>query len=293
MGPNLRLLITITGCLWGMVVLAQPEIPFTYGVAKGKVPSAVINEASGLVASRAHPGWFWTHNDSGDSARIFLIDYSATLRSSYYLEGITAYDWEDISLMTQGDKPYLLVADIGDNGGRRPFIYLHVVEEPETVGNPTAMDTIPRAHITTWVMKYEDGPRDAESLFFDPVDECIYVVGKRELPAGIYRTALPDQPADTLLLKRVGTVPQTFLTAADIRSDGGELLMKNLLHVFYWKRQPGESIPTMLKRPALTLPYQPEPQGEAITFAADGSGYYTLSESALGMEAVLYFYPRR
>jgi len=154
MGPNLRLLITITGCLWGMVVLAQPEIPFTYGVAKGKVPSAVINEASGLVASRAHPGWFWTHNDSGDSARIFLIDYSATLRSSYYLEGITAYDWEDISLMTRGDKPYLLVADIGDNGGGGAVFFLHGGEKPPKEGKPPAVDNISRAPHPTWGVKY-------------------------------------------------------------------------------------------------------------------------------------------
>ena len=32
-----------------------------------------ITEASGLVASRAHAGVFWTHNDSGDAARLFAI----------------------------------------------------------------------------------------------------------------------------------------------------------------------------------------------------------------------------
>lgn len=273
--------------VWG-----QQNTPFAYGEVKGKVTAAEIKEASGLVASSGNPGLLWTHNDSGDAARIFLIDDSARLRATYYLQGIVARDWEDIASMERSGRNYLLVGDIGDNGSRRPFVSVHLFEEPVTNTMATLVDTIPAERISTFVMKYADGPRDAESLFFDPVDHYLYVISKREPQAGIYRTALLEVPADTLVLKRVGTIPHTFVTSADIRSDGTEVLIKNLLEVFYWRRKPGESISQMLKQPAVKLPYRPEPQGEAIAFSRDGGGYYTLSESVLGLNAILYFYRR-
>lgn len=272
---------------WG-----QGNAPFSYGHAKGKITNTEINEASGLVTAVGNPGFLWTHNDSGDTARIFLVDDSARLKTTYYLQGVVARDWEDIGTMERSGRNYLLVGDIGDNGARRPYIKVHMLEEPVTTAAAARVDTIPRESITTFVLTYENGPRDAESLFFDPMDNYLYLISKRELHAGIYRTVLPERPTDTLVLKQVGTIPYTFITSADISPDGTEILLKNLLNVFYWQRKPGESIPAALNRPATRLPYRPEPQGEAIAFSRDGRGYYTLSEAVLGLDAILYFYGR-
>src|SRR5690606_16960364 len=151
----------------------------------------------------------------------------------------------------------------------------------------------------TYVLVYENGPRDAESFFYDPIDQYVYVISKRELHAGIYRTTLPDATtsptaaADTLVLKQVGTIPHTFITSADIHTEGTEILAKILLSVFYWKRKPGETVAAAMSRPAEKLPYRPEPQGEALSFSRDGQGYYTLSEAVLGLKAILYFYRRK
>ena len=40
----------------------------------GIVQNDKISEASGLIASRNHPGGLWTHNDSGGKGKIYLID---------------------------------------------------------------------------------------------------------------------------------------------------------------------------------------------------------------------------
>ena len=272
----------------------QDNMPFLPGESRGKVADPAISEASGLIASAVNRGLFWTHNDSGDKARIFLLDDAARLRATYHLEGITAHDWEDIGRVTKNGDTYLLVGDIGDNLARRPFVTIHVFTEP-TVREDTRTytDTIGRATISSFVMKYEDGPRDAEALFYDSAGTTLYVISKRDLHSGIYSTQLPDQPGDTLLLRKRGDLPFTFITAADMSPDGSEILVKNLLEVFYWKRLPGETTLQMLARPAQKLSYKPEPQGEAIAFPIDGSGYYTLSERALGLPAYLYFYKRR
>ena len=279
----------MVGCALGQ----GNTVVFGSGQANGTIGNPEINEASGLVASVGHTGHFWTHNDSGDGARVFLIDDSARHRATYYLQGISAYDWEDIGMMEQDGRHYLLIGDIGDNRNRRPHVQLHVVEEPVApLGGQPAVDTISRGKFRSFVLCYEDGPPDAEALFFDPFDKQLYIISKRELEVGIYATALPETTTDTLTLRKVGVLPHTFVTSAAISPDGTEVLLKNLLEVRYWKRQPGESVPQMLSRPSMPQPYQPEPQGEAIAFSRDGNGYYTLGEAVLGMKSILYRYRR-
>ncbi|WP_262248068.1 hypothetical protein [Parapedobacter soli] len=287
-----QLSVLVISCVIAECAVGQDDTAvFSMGQARGQVKNPEINEASGLVAA-GHKGHFWTHNDSGDQARIFLIDGSARHKATYYLQGITAYDWEDIGMMEREGSHYLLIGDIGDNRGNRPNVLLHILKEPADPFGAPKVDTVPNDRITTVVLQYEDGPRDAESLFFDPIDELLYIISKRDLEVGVYTTPLPSVPGDTLMLRKVATLPHTFITSAAISTDGLEVLVKNLVDVFYWQRRPGESIGRMFRRPAMRQPYLPEPQGEAIAFARDGHGYYTLGEAVLGLKAVLYFYRR-
>lgn len=269
---------------------------FGEGQSRGPIQNKELKEASGLIASVNNPGLLWSHNDSGDEARIFLLDDSAKNKAVYYLEGIKAKDWEEIASLKK-DQSYLLIGDIGDNKGIRPFINVHLVKEPTYRKGAFYTDTIPANEITTFILTYEDGSRDAEAFFYDDIDQKLYIISKRELEVGLYETGLPLQAdqslnKDTLQLKKSTLLPFTFITSAAIAKDGSEVLMKNLLNVFYWKRKNKEAIPDLLKRQAIQLPYKPEIQGEAIAFALDGSGYYTLSEVPFGFKADLLFYPR-
>ncbi|VAX19112.1 hypothetical protein MNBD_IGNAVI01-2275, partial [hydrothermal vent metagenome] len=64
----------------------------------GIIESNEINEASGIAASRKNPGLFWTHNDSGDNARLFAFDSLGRHRGEFLLAGIQNRDWEDIAI---------------------------------------------------------------------------------------------------------------------------------------------------------------------------------------------------
>jgi len=291
---QMRLIINIIGLSFLLTVFATRLEERVFGVAvdKGKITYKEIDEASGLVCGMNNEHFFWTHNDSGDKARVFLLDSAAHHKATYYLEGVEARDWEDMAAMQEGNKNYLLVGDIGDNLGNHSNIKIHRFEEPRFDGGHLHIDTIPAAAIRTYTLKYEDGPRDAESLFFDPIDRKIYIISKRDLKVGVYEGSLPEKATDTILLKRKIAIPYTFITSADISANGREVVIKNLLNIYYWKRKDGESIPQMFKREGLMQPYNAEPQGEAITFARDGSGYYTTSERPFGLPAHIYFYPR-
>jgi L-ribulokinase len=63
---------------------------FLAGTKVGALQSPLINEASGIAASRKNANVLWVHNDSDDSARIFAMSYDGTHLGIYNLAGASA-----------------------------------------------------------------------------------------------------------------------------------------------------------------------------------------------------------
>jgi len=102
-----------------------------------------VRESSGLVVSRAYPGVFWTHNDSGDEPRLYAMDSTAALIATIDVRGAGARDWEamDVGVCPRGSAEVggpltadpewcLYVADTGDNARRRESVTVYVIPEP-------------------------------------------------------------------------------------------------------------------------------------------------------------------
>ncbi|WP_437921605.1 hypothetical protein [Sphingobacterium sp. LRF_L2] len=283
---RLFVIVGLTVCV--LLVLGQ-EIA-TERVTLGKLKDSRLNELSGLIKSSKQSDMFWTHNDSGDSARIFLIDAKAQLKGIYYLEGTHLVDAEDIATFQKDGKSYLLVADIGDNQGKRKDIQLYVFEEPDWTSDQFIYH-IPKKNIKRINMQYEDKARDAEAIFVDPLDLKAYLISKRDFQVGIYPIDLSADTKDRhFVLKPSLHLPLTFITAADISRDGSTILIKNLAQVFLWRRNAGKSIAETLGAKPETVVYTPEPQGEAICFDEKNTFFYTVSERPLGLDAYLYRY---
>ena len=291
---------------------------FEIGVELSTIHDDVLEEASGLVASVNNPNMLWTHNDSGDKARIFLIDKGGIVKTSVLIDSARNRDWEDIAIgpgPVEG-KTYLYIGDIGDNESEFMFKYIYRIEEP-VIDVKITRDTTIRT-VAVIKFQYPDGLRDSESLMVDPLTRDLFLISKRELKANLYRLPYPQSTTSTILAELVvsqiefdqsssvdttrlngealirGYHPKYFyqIVAADISPDGTEVLVKSYSTVYYWQRQPAEAIGDLLKRPALVLPYKPEPQGEAIGFDITGNGYYTLNEKMRGKEQKLIFYKR-
>jgi len=248
-----------------------------------------LEEVSGLAASKANPGLLWTHNDSGNPAIVFLIDESLRIRLSCKLKGIENRDWEDIAVGPGPDenKTYVYIADIGDNNARYPVKYIYRFEEPllEHHGDEvmvTSFDTI--------AFRLEDGRKDTEAILVHPETGNIYLVSKREKPVHVYELVYPFE--DNLVAERIASLPLTQIVAGDFSDNGGEILMKDYDNIYYWDVK-GLSLSEALKEKPAVLNYTVEPQGEAITFSLDGSGFYTLSEKIKGEKTFLYFYERK
>ena len=104
----------------------------------GHVDDSAATELSGLVASRTQAGVLWTHNDSGDSARVIGIRLDGRSLGSFPVTGAQAQDWEDIATgpgRTAG-RAYLYAGDIGDNLEQRSTIVIYRFPEPDVRSGP-------------------------------------------------------------------------------------------------------------------------------------------------------------
>ncbi len=275
-----------------------PDAPFAAPRALGEITDERLAEVSGLAASRKNPGTLWVHNDSGNETELYLINTQGKLLATYYLAQGVNFDWEDMAIGPgpEADETYLYVGDIGDNTAMYDERYVYRFVEP-TYTATTTVDTI--ADYDRLGFFYREGAVNAETLLLDPLTQDLFVLSKESDQIRVHQFHFPSappfrQPAKlmtTLSFDGVNLLDR--LVGGDISADGTEVLLKTYEHVLYWSRKDTTtSIPELLQTPADTLPYWPEPQGEAIGFAADGSGYYTLSEENLGADIYLYFYPR-
>ncbi len=256
-------------------------------VVLGIVQSPAIAEASGIAASKALPGHFWTHNDSGNKPEIYLLDNKGQLVSTIHLDGVSNRDWEDIA-ESSGPVPhkqYVYVGDIGNNV--QVDLRTRILRFPAPSQVPAQkMNIRPEVlHVS-----FADGSRDAETLMVDPISHNFYIVSKREKAVGIYKAPLDFKDGDRAIFRKVGTVPYTWVTAGDISQDGRHVVIKNKNQIFYWHRNAEESVEAAMARPAVVLPYVPEKQGEGVTFTVDNSGYITISE---GKKPAVNFYPHK
>lgn len=268
-------------------------ISFTDRIDKGEVLETAIDEASGLAYSRNYTNSLWIHNDSGDDARLFLINENAVAQGFITLEGATNRDWEDMAIARFNNANQLFVADIGDNSLQYDDKYLYYFAEPSTVFNATF--NIPSSSITKITLQYPDGKKDAEALMIDEKANEFYIISKEGTQASVYKASIPLPNGDLdITMEKVATLPYGNITAADISADGLEVLVKTYSNVYYWKRQDiNTSIASLLQNVPTVLSYTPEIQGEAIAWHKDQLGYFTLSEKSFSSSNPrLYFYQR-
>ncbi len=266
----------------------------------GNLADPAIVEASGIAQSWRNADVLWTHNDSGDISRVFALTTAGQALGVYELDGGRPSDWEDMGV-GPGPQPgvtYLYMGDVGDNASRRANVRVRRIPEPE-VPRGGAPVSVRLAGAESLTLVYPDGAHNCETLLVDPLNGDVYVVVKsNDGVSPVYRAAAPLVPdADNRMVRvanlRFGQAPlrgNTLTTGGSIARDGSAILIRTYGSAFLWRRVPGATVGEALATEACPVPRAGERQGEAIGFAADGSGYYTVSE---GAAAPIHFYRRR
>lgn len=254
----------------------------------GTLRDEALVEASGLARSNRVDGVLWAINDGGSAPSLHAFDHGGGSRGRLDIRSADNVDWEDLASFELDGKPYLLVADVGDNDARRDHLTLYVVEEPQLGGDDSA-ENGSEGQDYAWRVRfrYPDGPRDAESVAVDPAGDAVLVLTKRDLPPILYSVPLrPDNGDGIVTAKRLG--PVTSLpeprksdienapitrnwhwqpTGLDIWPDGAAAAILTYRAVYVYERDGAESWPAVLNaEPTYVIGLGNIPNAEAIAF---------------------------
>lgn len=216
-----------------------------------------ITESSGLAASRRHPGIYWTHNDSEDGSRVFAVDgRTGRTVATVTLSGVGQA--RDVEAVSVGPDGRVYVGDIGDNfDGGWDHVWIYAFPEPKRLRDATV-------GATQYVVKYEGGARDAESLAVHPKTGRVYIVDKRKGGDGQVLAGPERLSASGVNVFRPVAGIDVWATDAAFSPDGSQLAVRGYLDGVLLDWNGGRP----KERQRLSPPFQG--QGESLTYSADG-----------------------
>lgn len=299
--------------LWTLSALILGGVCTQWGgpVIVGQLDTQIMDEESGLVASRDYPGRLYHIQDSGDGPHFYLTNEQGESTGKVTVTGFDPIDVEDIGLGPCPDQgTCLFLSDIGDNDETRDSLQIVVVREERDY--PKKVDPVAKIRL-----KYPDGPHNAESFAVHPrtgdwflITKEIHKKESRSYPARIFRVTratwqahLQESSRKAIRLEEVGQIDlpalapqdefwQQGATAMDISPDGTRFLLLTYkgAYEFRWDLSAGPLPPTGLLREGVDfvrIPLKALPQQEAIGYSADGSSFFYSSESREGSKAPL------
>jgi hypothetical protein len=280
---------TILTLLIALSPLALPAGEPPAFKVSGTLQNSKIVEASGLVAGA--DGVYFVHNDG--KRDVFVIDAAGTDLGSFKLDESKNKDWEDITSVPDGDRRLIVIADVGDNQHKRKDVELYFFEEPSPRDFSVNQEAIHRLKLS-----YPDGPRDVESVAYDPSSESLLLLSKRDLPPRLYAVpldrALAEEKLEAEFLAEVPgfrpptkqdilTHPKRGLwvsqpTGMDISPDGKLAAVLTYRSLYLFQREDGESWAEAFQRQPREFVGPPGTHDEAVAFSADGKTIYVTTE---------------
>jgi hypothetical protein len=256
--------------------------PATPGEAVCTTPSGALNEVSGMVAtSKALYVVQGGNVVQPSTVKIYTVNASnCKVTSKTY--STDPVDPEDLAVDSKGN---LWVADIGDNSGGSPS-RLRVAFEKVSPNGTSA--TVYR------VVYPNNGKFDAGAMLLDK-DDVPIILTRSGGKAGIYRPTkalVPNSTTNLTPLEKVGDfVPQktgtsnplgvvgsALVTGAAKSPDGKKVVIRTRSDAYeFTVGDDGDIVKAITSTDPVVTPLPDEPQGEAITYSADGSKFLTLS----------------
>jgi hypothetical protein len=283
----LALVMTLAGCGAGAgsatgaagPAAPQPARPpalcgAAAGVQVGTVTDPQADELSGLTVGHVQPDLLWSHNDSGDTARIFALRRDGTVLGRPNVTGAAAVDWEDIASGPAPGGGHLIYAgDIGDNTASRASVDVYRFPEPQ----PDATQTAPAGRLR---LHYPDGAHDAEALLVDPLRGTLVIVTKAIGAGRAYSTSAGFAAGAETTLHAGPRIPLTLVTAGDVSGDGRLIALRTYFQMYLWARHGREPLLRTLARAPTCVVRAPlsEGQGEALALTPAGTTAYTTAE---------------
>ncbi|GAA4684743.1 hypothetical protein [Phytohabitans rumicis] len=223
-----------------------PDTPTAPDLLPALATELPANEASGVIASRRHPGVYYWLRDGGPvkpgqprsalwGLRLDRAGEPRTVRGeevfpSYEVVGVGNRDWEALAI---DDTNNLWIGELGANDCRSRQRLLRVVEP-----DPTTATSVEVA--AEYALRFPDNPRDgcrtynSEAMFW--LDGHLYVFAKTE-GSPVYRVDLGE---DTATLVRIGQLGRGVdnISASSVSDDRTRLMV--LDHERLWVYEAGD-----------------------------------------------------
>ena len=250
--------------------------------AVGRLEDARIREASGIARSHRQPGILWIINDNGAQEIVHAIDHTGARLGEFDLKKSRNKDWEDLASVLIDGKPYLMVADIGDNDAKHDNRTLYFVEEP----SPQEQGE----EALGWRIRYAypDGPRDAEAAAIDIENNRALILSKRDLPPRLYEVPLQTDTDEALTATWLGTINSLYQptrqeiqiaprikdwfwqpVGMDISEDNLAAVILTYRAVYYYQRRPGQDWLEALNTKPVRISIGNFRNAESIAFGDD------------------------
>ncbi len=247
-----------------------------------------IGESSGLVLSQKNPNCFWTHNDSGDTARLFLVHRDGRTIARLKIVGANAIDWEDVAFTTIDGSPKLIIGDIGGNAQKRNHVTLYIVSEPEfpfDASSPVRPFESSARVETSIDVTFKGGVTNYEGIAVDHAAKSILIIEKAILGGRVYSLPIPElsKKKSEVQAKLIGRTSVPLASACDISADSKSLVIVTYhLGVLISRRTKNdgttEDWSEALKREPTVFPLPKMHQTEAVCFSSDAKSIFLSSE---------------
>jgi hypothetical protein len=241
------------------------------------VADSKLIELSGIVAVG---GFLYVHNDGSsvtDRVKVFKLDQQCKVKAAIPYP-TKAIDPEDIAL---GPNNQIWIADTGDNDKQRTHVALWKLENDKITG--------------PFRISYPDKKYDAEALLIKN-DGTPLIITKDPTTTRIFAPTAPLVAAAVapVPMAEVGTVPipasatnnvlggtgRKIVTGAAQSPDGKKVVLRTMADAFEFDVAGGDIVKALTTGKPRKTPLPQEPWGEAITYSADSSVFYTVSETA-------------
>ncbi len=259
-----------------------PQTPGEVGCA---MPTA-LNEITGMVQTQAGLAVIEGHNDNPTQVKISILDTACKAVVKTWTGGVDPVDPEDLTVASDGSY---VVCDCGDTDSTRPRI---AVEKAPAGGGAASI----------YRFKYPNGSLNAQAMLLTKTDLPIIFAQEAGGKTGIYTAAAlppannPNEgeegpltrageftPKKTNTPNPKGPVGEAIVTGAAKSTDGKHVVIRTFSDAYeYTVGDDGDMVNAILNTKPNVTPLPNEPQGEAISYTADGNKFMTLSVMATG-----------
>jgi hypothetical protein len=276
------LLLTIVSSSSAQSLAPRP----VQAILTGRFREPDLRESSGAAVVRQRPGVLFTINDSGNLPEIFATDSTGRALGRWRIPGVVNRDWEALTIGGCPAGSCFYIGDIGDNQERAPRVVVYRVRVPGMESFRGGSDR-GALDLDSAVVRYPDGPQDAEAMWLGPTGELFLVSKGRtggiklyRVPASAFQEAATAELVQHLPIE-VNPALGRMVTDASLAPDGRSVAIRTYSELYFFPLLPGGRLapPSRICNLAGL-----EPQGEGLAWLDDRRLFLT-SEAPTGMPA--------